>query len=619
MERHYDNGSKATRYVNNAQYGRYEYREREDNDRFSRPDSQDARKQSRPRKKGTNGRPVAAILSAPELYKSNRGKRRRRHQDSRKVQRVPVVSPTADYYSNVGGASGRQRRLSEPGPDKSPSNSPLLAYRSPSPVLTRAPVIPRHQRKTKSDPTANSNGLISTPSTNTKSSVAAPAYYYAVPHPATGRIPKGQPPPYPVLTTMDNSTRLSLSPNGVAAMTSVYPQYPTNPMPVYYAPVPIQVLPPQMNQMNQFPSQNGLQLNGAAGTRPVVPAPMNPVHSLRNGQQQNQSQDQRQKQNEQRRHQHIGNAMNGINGQNVAQNVMAFQRLQELQQKQRQHQQQLVEPNRPPRSRQKPPRHRPPARAPPMSAMHQGNQIPSRYVKQQRQKQSKPEFCPNYGSATGCKWGDGCWQSHENPLSVKMCTLIRKKGGCPYGNKCYDRHQEHWPSMRRQNREQTKREQEEKKMVQSQPESIPIAAVPDHGTTGPEEEYSDDVESKEEVLVRDSTHSSEQQSDEQKSWTNHGDDHDINETDGSHGTDETDEEDLRRQEEEKQSEVMETATPMDRESVHSGQRSASPKQPNGPKPAPKARSPARSASPKQKHVGHVPDSVFHRIDQVLYC
>ena len=123
------------------------------------------------------------------------------------------------------------------------------------------------------------------------------------------------------------------------------------------------------------------------------------------------------------------------------------------------------------------------------------------------------------------------------------------------------------------------------------------------------------MESKEKVLVRDPTHAKEQQSDGQKSWTNLKD-HRINETGGS---DETDEEDLRRQEEEKQSEVVATTKPIERESVYSGQRSASPKQPNGPKPAPKARSPARSASPKQKHVGHVPDSVFHRIDQVLYC
>ena len=77
-----------------------------------------------------------------------------------------------------------------------------------------------------------------------------------------------------------------------------------------------------------------------------------------------------------------------------------------------------------------------------------------------------------------------------------------------------------------------------------------------------------------------------------------------------------DEEDLRRQEEEKQSEVAETAKPMDREIVHSGQRTASPQHP---KPAAKPQSAKRSAGPKQKRVGHVPDSVFHRIDQVLYC
>ena len=131
-------------------------------------------------------------------------------------------------------------------------------------------------------------------------------------------------------------------------------------------------------------------------------------------------------------------------------------------------------------------------------------------------------------------------------------------------------------------------------MVQSQQVSIPIAKGPDDVTTGPEEEYSDDLEAEQSVPVNDSTHLSDQQKDAQRSRTNH-DDHDINETDGS---DETDEEDLRRQEEEKQSEVIETAKPMDRESVHSGQ---------------------RSANPKQEHVGHIPDSVSRRIDEVLSC
>lgn len=40
----------------------------------------------------------------------------------------------------------------------------------------------------------------------------------------------------------------------------------------------------------------------------------------------------------------------------------------------------------------------------------------------------------------GCKWGAGCWESHEDPQSVSECILIRKKDGCPYGTKCYDRH-----------------------------------------------------------------------------------------------------------------------------------------------------------------------------------
>jgi len=57
-----------------------------------------------------------------------------------------------------------------------------------------------------------------------------------------------------------------------------------------------------------------------------------------------------------------------------------------------------------------------------------------------KQKEEK-ELCPAFGSAGGCKWGDACTKSHDNPNSVKLCDNFLKPEGCPFGKECYFRHQ----------------------------------------------------------------------------------------------------------------------------------------------------------------------------------
>ena len=52
--------------------------------------------------------------------------------------------------------------------------------------------------------------------------------------------------------------------------------------------------------------------------------------------------------------------------------------------------------------------------------------------------------CVQYGSAKGCKWGNECWQRHDDPMSVPLCSYVFTEDGCPYGDECYDRHQEHF-------------------------------------------------------------------------------------------------------------------------------------------------------------------------------
>ena len=50
--------------------------------------------------------------------------------------------------------------------------------------------------------------------------------------------------------------------------------------------------------------------------------------------------------------------------------------------------------------------------------------------------------CKYYGSAAGCKNGDECDWSHNNPYSVPLCLYFNAFEGCTRGNKCYFRHSE---------------------------------------------------------------------------------------------------------------------------------------------------------------------------------
>ena len=40
----------------------------------------------------------------------------------------------------------------------------------------------------------------------------------------------------------------------------------------------------------------------------------------------------------------------------------------------------------------------------------------------------------------GCRFGDKCFLSHSNPNSIRLCPLLQSATGCHYGNGCYDRH-----------------------------------------------------------------------------------------------------------------------------------------------------------------------------------
>lgn len=51
------------------------------------------------------------------------------------------------------------------------------------------------------------------------------------------------------------------------------------------------------------------------------------------------------------------------------------------------------------------------------------------------------DLCKWYGSASGCKWGSGCYMSHENPNSVEMCPQVDKPWGCQWGDECWYRHE----------------------------------------------------------------------------------------------------------------------------------------------------------------------------------
>eukprot|EP01084_Bolivina_argentea_P309856 536010_1 len=55
--------------------------------------------------------------------------------------------------------------------------------------------------------------------------------------------------------------------------------------------------------------------------------------------------------------------------------------------------------------------------------------------------QQRQTPCRFYGSAQGCRYGDSCRYSHNDPRSVPLCRNISSYSGCRYGNQCQFRHQ----------------------------------------------------------------------------------------------------------------------------------------------------------------------------------
>jgi len=64
---------------------------------------------------------------------------------------------------------------------------------------------------------------------------------------------------------------------------------------------------------------------------------------------------------------------------------------------------------------------------------------------------SPRKICTRFGSAGGCRFGKQCWNSHDNPLSVRLCSFFFSARGCHYGNKCYDRHKK-WFALQNSNK-----------------------------------------------------------------------------------------------------------------------------------------------------------------------
>eukprot|EP01084_Bolivina_argentea_P089599 161640_1 len=48
--------------------------------------------------------------------------------------------------------------------------------------------------------------------------------------------------------------------------------------------------------------------------------------------------------------------------------------------------------------------------------------------------------CRYFGSAAGCRYGNSCYYSHDNPNSVPLCKYYLSSSGCARNNKCYYRH-----------------------------------------------------------------------------------------------------------------------------------------------------------------------------------
>lgn len=56
--------------------------------------------------------------------------------------------------------------------------------------------------------------------------------------------------------------------------------------------------------------------------------------------------------------------------------------------------------------------------------------------------------CRFYGSELGCRFGDVCHYSHDQPNSIMMCKNFQT-GSCYYGDKCRYRHQHYKEPSRR--------------------------------------------------------------------------------------------------------------------------------------------------------------------------
>lgn len=50
------------------------------------------------------------------------------------------------------------------------------------------------------------------------------------------------------------------------------------------------------------------------------------------------------------------------------------------------------------------------------------------------------QTCKFYGSAVGCRNGDTCYYSHDNPESIQPCVEFQTQGSCKFEGKCHRRH-----------------------------------------------------------------------------------------------------------------------------------------------------------------------------------
>jgi len=66
----------------------------------------------------------------------------------------------------------------------------------------------------------------------------------------------------------------------------------------------------------------------------------------------------------------------------------------------------------------------------------------------------------------GCRFGNKCYLSHDNPNSIRLCPLLQSAAGCQYGKMCYDRHEVHSDDIAADKLKQALSEKEDVFMVE---------------------------------------------------------------------------------------------------------------------------------------------------------